>query len=144
MTEEPKRRLSKCYNKKTGVTYVYEVLENYWDKERHQARNKRRMIGKIDPATGEMIPTGKRGRTKNQGNKEHGSALSSVEQIDYRKLYAEMKHEVTKKEKELAGSRRRLLRGVQEALEEIEVIRKQLASLEQTTRALFEEFTGQK
>ncbi len=51
----------KVYNKKAGVTYVYES-ESYWDKEKKQPRNRRKLIGKINPTTGEIVPTGKRGR----------------------------------------------------------------------------------
>ena len=51
----------KVYNKKMDVTYVYES-ESYWDKEKQQPRNRRKLIGKIDPATGEVVPTGKPGR----------------------------------------------------------------------------------
>lgn len=47
----------KVTNKKSGITYVYES-ESYWDKEKKQPRNKRKLIGKIDPETGEIIPTG--------------------------------------------------------------------------------------
>ena len=43
-------------NKKTGVTYVYESI-SYWDKEKKQARNKQVCIGKIDPLSGEFIPS---------------------------------------------------------------------------------------
>ena len=43
-------------NKKTGITYVYEN-EPYWDKEKQQSRAKRTLIGKLDPKTGEIIPT---------------------------------------------------------------------------------------
>ena len=46
----------KVTNKKSGITYVYES-ESYWDKEKKQPRNKRKLIGKIDPETGEIIPT---------------------------------------------------------------------------------------
>lgn len=53
----------KQLNKKTGVTYVYES-ESYWDKEKRQPRSRRRLIGKIDDETGEIIPTGKSGRKK--------------------------------------------------------------------------------
>ncbi len=48
----------KVTNKKSGITYVYES-ESYWDKEKKQPRNKRKLIGKIDPETGEIIPTRK-------------------------------------------------------------------------------------
>jgi len=43
-------------NKKTGITYVYKN-EAYWDKEKQQSRAKRTLIGKLDPDTGEIVPT---------------------------------------------------------------------------------------
>ena len=43
-------------NKKTGITYAYQN-EPYWDKENQQSRAKRTLIGKVDPVTGEIIPT---------------------------------------------------------------------------------------
>jgi len=43
-------------SKQNGVTYVYEST-GYWDKEKKQARNKRICIGKIDPKTGEFVPS---------------------------------------------------------------------------------------
>jgi len=43
-------------NKKTGTTYAYEN-EAYWDKEKQQSRAKRKPIGKVDPTTGEIVPT---------------------------------------------------------------------------------------
>jgi transposase len=45
-------------NKKNGVTYVYESV-GYWDKEKKQARNRRKCIGKLDPLTGEIVPSHK-------------------------------------------------------------------------------------
>jgi hypothetical protein len=53
----------KQYHKDTNTTYVYES-ESYWDAEKGQSRSRRRVIGKLDPETGEIIPTGKRGRKK--------------------------------------------------------------------------------
>lgn len=43
--------------KETGYTYVYEVIEEHWDKEKKQMRSKQRCIGKLDPVTGELIPS---------------------------------------------------------------------------------------
>lgn len=43
-------------NKKTEITYVYQN-EPYWDKKKQQSRAKRTLIGKLDPKTGEIIPT---------------------------------------------------------------------------------------
>lgn len=48
--------LTQHHNKKTGVTYVYSV-ESYWDKEKKAPRNRQICIGKLDKATGEVIPT---------------------------------------------------------------------------------------
>lgn len=49
----------KQYHADTDTTYVYSS-EYYWDPDKKQSRSKRRLIGKIDPETGETIPTGKR------------------------------------------------------------------------------------
>jgi transposase len=43
-------------NKNTGVTYVYESVSR-WDKEKKQARNKQVCVGKLDPISGEFIPS---------------------------------------------------------------------------------------
>lgn len=45
-------------NKQTGITYVYES-EGYWDKDKQQARSRRKCIGKLNPETGELIPSKK-------------------------------------------------------------------------------------
>lgn len=58
----------KQHRKDTGITYVYES-ESYWDKEKKQPRSRRKLIGKLDEETGEIIPTGKRGR---KSRKEDG------------------------------------------------------------------------
>lgn len=47
------------HNKKNGVTYVYEST-GYWDKEKQQARNHRTCIGKLNPVTGEIVPSKKK------------------------------------------------------------------------------------
>lgn len=43
-------------NKQTGITYAYHN-ESYWDKEKKQSRAKRTLIGKVDPETGDIVPT---------------------------------------------------------------------------------------
>ena len=63
----------KSYQKKTDTTYVYES-EAYWDPEKKQSRSKRRLIGKIDKETGEIVPTGKRGRKKKMPSDPAGSS----------------------------------------------------------------------
>ena len=65
----------KQYHKDTDTTYVYDSV-SYWDAEKGQSRSKRKLLGKLDPATGEIIPTGQRGRKK----KEH--PVEDLEQVE--------------------------------------------------------------
>lgn len=70
----------KQYDKRTGITYVYES-KAYWDKEKQMSRAKRTLIGKLDPETGEVIPTdGRQRKTKSPSEKEP----------DYKKLYEKL------------------------------------------------------
>ena len=41
-------------DKRTGVRYAYESV-SYWDKEKKQPRSKRKYVGRVDEATGEII-----------------------------------------------------------------------------------------
>ena len=63
------------YNKKNGVTYVFEA-ESYYVPSLHQSRKKKRLIGKLDPVSGEVIPTGPRGRPR-KNPIEPGEAMES-------------------------------------------------------------------
>lgn len=48
-------------DKRSGITYAYESVSR-WDKEKQQSRSKRKLIGRVDDATGEIVPTDGRGR----------------------------------------------------------------------------------
>lgn len=52
----------KQYDKRIGVTYAYES-SSYWDKEKQQSRSRRKLIGVVDPITGEIKPTTKKKRS---------------------------------------------------------------------------------
>lgn len=58
--------LVKYKNKKTGTVYVYES-ESYWDKDKKQPRNRRKLIGRLDE-NGNIVPTGSRGRPRKKEN----------------------------------------------------------------------------
>ena len=66
----------KQYHKDTDTTYVYEST-SYWDPVKKQSRSKRRVIGKVDPITGDIVPTGKRGgnRRSRTGDSKKLSAV---------------------------------------------------------------------
>lgn len=49
-------------DKRTGVTYAYEN-KSFWDKDQKKRRATRKLIGRVNTETGEIIPTD--GRCKN-------------------------------------------------------------------------------
>ena len=68
----------KVHNKARNITYVYESI-SYWDKELKQPRSHRKLIGRIDPETGDIVPTGRNTKT---------SAVSPTHSdTDYKALY---------------------------------------------------------
>ena len=67
----------KLKDKRTGTTYVYES-ESYWDKEKKQPRSRRKLIGKLDEETGEIVPTGKGGRKKGAATQSDDAASEPV------------------------------------------------------------------
>ena len=46
-------------NKKSGTVYAYED-KPYWDPEKKQSRSSRKLVGKVDSETGDIVPTRKR------------------------------------------------------------------------------------
>ena len=74
------------YNKKLNVTYVYDSV-SYWDKDLKQPRSKRKLIGKRDPVTNEIIPTSGRGRRNNT------DASASEKQSAHSDSSTELKYE---------------------------------------------------
>lgn len=52
-------------DKRSGITYAYESI-SHWDKEKKQSRAKRRLIGRLDNETGEILSTDGRGRKKQE------------------------------------------------------------------------------
>lgn len=61
----------KQFDKRSGITYVYDS-KSYYDTEKKCSRAKRTLIGKVDPDTGEVIPTD--GRNKGARSKPTGSS----------------------------------------------------------------------
>lgn len=82
--------ISKSFNKQNGVTYVYEVTENYWDKEKKRPKTKRKLIGKIDPETNEIVPTSRKRKPAYHSDGK-----------DYRILYESAITDSAKKEESL-------------------------------------------
>jgi hypothetical protein len=69
-------------DKRSGITYAYEN-KAYWDKEKKQSRSKRELIGRVDPTTGDIVPTDGR-------NKKNNSKAEAGKNTDYKKLYEQL------------------------------------------------------
>ncbi len=80
----------KHLNKKTGVTYVYES-KSYWDPELKAPRSHRTLIGKIMPGTEEIIPTGKKGGTREKMTVEEKEAAWKAKKAEEELKKAEEK-----------------------------------------------------
>ena len=105
----------KKYNKENGTTYVYDSV-SYWDKEKQQPRSKRKLIGKLDPVTGEIVPTGGRGRKPRNTSMDvtlsSETALSQEavslpsdlpDSADYKKLYEDSRKAILEKDAAIAS-----------------------------------------
>lgn len=106
-------------NKKSGTVYVYEV-DTYWDPERHMTRSHRRLIGKEDPVTGEVVPTRKRGRpSKDPEQQADGVAGTDA---------AETPEEEEKRRRDMEQRRRNAARHLQDE-ETIKELRMEVSKL---------------
>lgn len=84
--KEANMAVIKQYHKDTGITYAYESV-SYWDAEKKQSRSKRTLLGKVDPDTGEIIPTGDRGRKKKKASDEGADLKEAQLSEKYKKMY---------------------------------------------------------
>ena len=89
----------KVHNKARNVTYVYDSV-SYWDKELKQPRSHRKLIGRIDPATGDVVPTGKRTKAN--------VPASSHSDTDYKALYEQALATIAQRDAAIEDLNRRL------------------------------------
>lgn len=117
----------KKFNKQTGVTYVYES-ESYWDKEKKQPRSRRKLIGKIDEETGEIVPTGGRGNRKKRGLTDIPGNLSPDRDIGA--LCMEQAEQIRQDEAEITA----LKKQVMELTLSVNEYKKRLSKIEELSR----------
>ena len=86
-------------DKRSGITYVYQSTA-YWDSEKKQSRAKRKLIGRLDPETGEIIPT--------DGRNRKAKAPKTEEAVDYEKLYMQLEKRCQSQEKVIEELQREL------------------------------------
>lgn len=110
----------KLKDKRSGTTYVYES-ESYWDKEKKQPRSRRKLIGKLDEATGEIVPTGKSGRKKGSPGKTD-EATSSEPITEYIRVIEEkdtLIRDLKAENKALKKEKREILQALNELCQKL-------------------------
>lgn len=109
-------------DKRSGTIYVYES-ESYWDKEKKQPRSRRKLIGKLDEETGEIIPTGKSGRKKGDGQKQEGNGTQEPI-TGYIQAIAEKDEQI----RSLQAENRKLLKEKQDILKTLQALCQKLTA----------------
>ncbi len=59
---------------RVGITYAY-YSESWWDKEKHQSRSRRKLIGRVDD-NGQIVPTSRRRRKSDVPSDDHNNDLN--------------------------------------------------------------------
>lgn len=96
------------YRKATDTVYVLEA-ERIYDPEKKQTRYvHRRLIGKVDPATGEVIPTGKRGRPRKDPASEDAQDEIAEEEAADAQTVTELTAKIEQLQQELAESKQQI------------------------------------
>ena len=96
----------KAFNKARNTTYVYEAA-SHWNKDKQQSSSKRKLIGKIAPKTGNVIPTEPRGCKKSRRKKKDET---SVKKPNYKQLDEEATSEIESKDARIVEQRRGIAR----------------------------------
>ena len=109
----------KLKDKRRGTIFVYES-ESYWDKEKKQPRCRRKLIGKLDEETGEIVPTGKSGRKKSPQKEENSSPDLITEHI---RIIAEKEEQI----RALEAENKALLDKKQDILETLKALCQRLS-----------------
>ncbi len=94
-------------DKRSGITYAYESV-SYWDKETKMPRCKRRLIGRVDPETGEIRPTDGRCKKNSPYQKQEEAQGDRILARLKGMKVSELKKEVVRLETELMEAQKRL------------------------------------
>ena len=98
----------KQFDKRSGITYVYES-KSYYDKEKKCSRAKRTLIGKLDPDTGELIPTDGRNKgARSPANTVSPDAIAAARIQELEDENRQLKLQVSALKKELERIRKQV------------------------------------
>ena len=106
-------------DKKTGAKYAFESI-SYWDKDKKQPRSKRKYLGKVDPETGDIIPS--------RGRSSHSEDNNSLDTEELQALH----NEIREKDRTIEELRKDIC--------ELTAKNKELMSIVKQIRAMVEPF----
>ena len=112
------------YDNRVDTTYVYDV-ENVFDSTAGVMRPRRKLIGKLDPETREVIPTANRGRPRKttSGKTESAEHANRAEQAKARFL------ETIRKKDEMISSLKEENKNLKESVIKLEKTLSSICSL---------------
>ncbi len=94
-------------DKRSGITYAYESV-SYWDKETKMPRCRRKLIGRVDPQTGEILPTDGRCRKNSPYQKPDESPQAQILARLKGMKVSELKKEIVRLELELGEAKKQI------------------------------------
>lgn len=118
------------YHKDTDTTYVYES-ESYYDPSKKQSRSKRKLIGKLDKETGEIVPTGRRGPKK----KESPETEAASEGLKRTENSRQMEEKIQELEGKVSILRNRIER-LEEENRELRIVKEEAVQLRRENQKL--------
>ena len=94
-------------DKRSGITYAYESI-SYWDKETKTPRCRRKLIGRVDPKTGEIRPTDGRCKKNSPYQKAGESPRDKILARLKGMKVSELKEEIVRLELELNAAKEQI------------------------------------
>ena len=106
------------YRKETQTTYVYDAVSKYDPEKKRTTYVHRRLIGKVDPLTGNVVPTGKPGRPRKKPAESSQVTEKPAEGTpdEYKKALAQLRQELAE-EKKRSARMRTLIQSMQRLLD---------------------------
>ena len=126
------------YTRKDGNTYAYESTAR-WDPRCKQSRPIRRYLGRVDPDSGEIIPSsGRPGRPKGSKNKPRANSVSDPQGASQGAVTAGVSTSATVP----AGDEVRALKGQISTMQsEIDALRKRTSCLETAIKSVVDQLS---
>ena len=126
------------YTRKDGNTYAYESIAK-WDSRHKQSRPVRRYLGRVDPVSGEIIPSsGRPGRPKGSKNKPRANSEDESQGAPQGTVTAGVSSSATTP----ADDEVRALKGQISTMQsEMDTLRKRTACLETAIRSVVDQLS---